>query len=238
MYIEPCKECGLRFKRNGTKPPVFCSLFCKSAWQRKRKPVTKEWLENKYLVERLGCYEIARIVKRNPKNVYGWLKNLKIPLRNQKTAAAEAMRRPSKRLQTSNSSKGRKHTRKTRKKISVAKKGKHYPALQGRNNGMYGRRGVKHPNWRGGHTPKRAQIYSSIEWRRLIRIVEKRDSNCRLCGLTGKLQKHHIIAFSKDISRATDHNNVISLCVECHNKTRKDETKWEKRLFGILRKGG
>lgn len=80
-----CKECG-KHVRKWWHPryygkPGFCSRECKSAFQRRRKPVTKEWLEQKYIEEGLGCPEIAAIVGRHPKRVYEWLKNLGIPTR-------------------------------------------------------------------------------------------------------------------------------------------------------------
>jgi len=54
---------------------------CKAEAQRQSKPVTKEWLQQKYVAENLSTYAIAKIVNRNPKRVYEWLVDFCIPTR-------------------------------------------------------------------------------------------------------------------------------------------------------------
>ena len=81
-----CKQCGKKFNRNGKKIPVYCSRDCKGIAQRELKEITqgitKDWLEKKYTEEGLSTYEIAKIVDRDPKRVYEWLKDYDIPIRN------------------------------------------------------------------------------------------------------------------------------------------------------------
>jgi len=59
----------------------FCNNQCKGEYQRLAKPVTKEWLEQKYLVEKLDTSIIGRLVSRDPKSVWNWLKDFHIPTR-------------------------------------------------------------------------------------------------------------------------------------------------------------
>ena len=74
-----CPICKTEFTRYGKKPATYCSLTCKAEAQRQSKPVTKEWLQQKYVAENLSTYAIAKIVNRNPKRVYEWLVDFCIP---------------------------------------------------------------------------------------------------------------------------------------------------------------
>jgi len=81
MIKSNCKQCGVEIIRRGEKAGVFCSLACKGGWQRSQKPVDREWLYQKYVVEGLGTYRIGQIVGRDPKRVYEWLIGYGIPTR-------------------------------------------------------------------------------------------------------------------------------------------------------------
>ena len=60
-----CKFCGKMSGYSITgKPKIFCSNTCKSDWQRTQKPVDKDWLMQRYIVEELSIYKIAEIVNR------------------------------------------------------------------------------------------------------------------------------------------------------------------------------
>lgn len=91
----------------------------------------------------------------------------------------------------------------------------------GPKNGMYGRRGKDHPNWKGGVTPERQALYSSLEWREVVRIVWDRDQGvCQRCGIKKQehqraFHMHHIVPFSNKELR-TDPTNVVLLCTKCH----------------------
>src|SRR5574341_544494 len=78
----PCAFCGKSVTRKSPgKQRSFCDNKCKSEFQRLAKPVTKEWLIQKYSVERLDCTQISKMVDRDSKSVWNWLKDFGIPTR-------------------------------------------------------------------------------------------------------------------------------------------------------------
>ena len=77
-----CIICNKKIHRRGSQIGKFCSLNCKGIWQHQQLPVTKEWLEQKYILEGMSTYQIANLVHRNPKRVYEWLKEAGIPTRS------------------------------------------------------------------------------------------------------------------------------------------------------------
>lgn len=107
-----------------------------------------------------------------------------------------------------------------RRTVAQARKIKHW-GLSGEKNGMYGVHGANHPGWKGGCTPERQRVYSSIEWARAVRIVWKRDKRtCQRCG--GKSVRkvafhiHHIVSFQVPELR-TEPSNLVLLCIDCHH---------------------
>ena len=79
-----CHWCGEPLVRGTQAKEVryhFCNNGCKGEHQRTRKPVTEEWLRQKYITEGLNCTQIAHLVKRDPKSVWNWLKDFGIPTR-------------------------------------------------------------------------------------------------------------------------------------------------------------
>ena len=101
-----------------------------------------------------------------------------------------------------------------RRSVSEVRAEKHW-GLAGEKNGMFGKFGEKSPNWKGGATPERQAVYSSIEWARVSLSIWKRDRGlCKRCGEQGK-HIHHIISFAIKEYR-TDPNNLVLLCVKCH----------------------
>jgi|SRR3990167_2315225 len=110
---------------------------------------------------------------------------------------------------------------------------KHW-GLSGKKNGMYGRRGILNPNWKGGLTPHRQQSYSRAEWRKLRKDLFKRDKNCRICGSIEKLEIHHIEPLSQSPLLLLDIGNVILLCNNCHKKLKGKELRWRKKLYRLI----
>lgn len=82
-----CSECAAPIRRrphHGTGVPIvnfFCGFSCKALWQRRARPVTREWLEQKYVTERLDCTAIGKLVSRDSKRVWEWLRDWSIPTR-------------------------------------------------------------------------------------------------------------------------------------------------------------
>jgi hypothetical protein len=203
----------------GSKVPVYCSLRCKAEGQRRSKRITKEWLEQKYLVEKMSTYDISKIVKRNPKQVYWWLKGYYIPTRPRGENLKNTDDNYMKRKNVCNPFKGKKHSEKA-KAIMSQKATCPRPHLRGDKNGMYGKRGSQVPNWKGGCTPERQSFYSSPEWTKVAPKVWKRDKGiCQRCHKhhvdCEQIHIHHIISFQIKAVRAKL-SNLTLLCNKCH----------------------
>ena len=189
--------------------------------------LNKDWLYLKYITEGLSTYEIAKIVNRNPKNIYCKLKDFGIPTRSR----AETLKKnswwkqglPSKNI-------GKPRSEKTKKKISEARTGKEYPNLKGDKNGMFGKRSA---NWKGGVTPERQKLYGQDLWKNIVKEIFKRDKYvCKRCGKVrssgNELHTHHIRSWADYPNNRFDLDNLITLCRRCHNWTHsKKNTKWE-----------
>lgn len=81
-----CGYCGsvVTRKRQSVSANVrmhFCSGICKALYQKLAKPVTRDWLEDQYIGKHLACAQIAKLVQRDPKSVWYWLKDFGIPTR-------------------------------------------------------------------------------------------------------------------------------------------------------------
>jgi hypothetical protein len=105
-------------------------------------------------------------------------------------------------------------------------------------NPMFGKTGVLNPNWRGGSTPMRQQVYASLEWKKFARSVRKRDKACRLCGSNDRTHIHHIQPVSKAPLLIMDIGNVILLCQSCHRQTYGQELRWRKKFYALIQIGG
>lgn len=117
--------------------------------------------------------------------------------------------------------------------VSAARAVKHW-GVEGESNPMHGKRGILNPNWKGGLTPLRQEIYAKSEWKAFAKAVRKRDKACRLCGGSKDLHIHHIDPFSQAPLLVMDMGNVILLCKVCHQKMQGKERRWKRKLFNIL----
>jgi len=107
-----------------------------------------------------------------------------------------------------------------RRKISESKMGK--------KNWMHGRRGDKHPNWKGG-----SYCYSPEFYQVRDAILERDGGICQLCGSQG-IDVHHINYFRDD----NDPVNLITLCHRCHmgtNNGTENRARWQD-YFTYLRR--
>ena len=58
-----------------------------------------------------------------------------------------------------------------------------------------------------------------IEWLQLRDFILDRDNHeCRICGSTESLRVHHIIEKSADSSNKYNPSNLMTLCLNCHEK--------------------
>lgn len=122
------------------------------------------------------------------------------------------------------------YTKETRRKISIANTGKKQSKKtllllskirKGQtpwNKDKILPRGENANNWQGGKTSlnrlERGRL-EIIKWR--IKVFERDNYTCKLCGDRGsKLNAHHIRFFSDYPELRFDINNGITLCENCH----------------------
>jgi hypothetical protein len=245
MIESNCQVCGNHIIRNGSVAGKSCSRECAAELRRRWKPVSKEWLEQKYVVEKLGTVQIARLVNRHPKRVYEWLVNLGIPLR-EKWQGNVPPRKPyhnAEWLKEEYEVKGRtlanigeecaatsitilkylrKHGIASRTTAESCKLAGTRLGLRGPKNPMFGKRGADVPSWKGGCTPERQAFYSSEEWAKVSQQVWKRDNaTCQRCFTRKQLKSqrfciHHLVSFAVKELRA-ELSNLVLLCEPCHN---------------------
>lgn len=79
-------------------------------------------------------------------------------------------------------------------------------------------RGEHHPRWKGGCETNLQLLRKTDDWKNWRTEVFKRDKYiCKKCGqVGGKLDPHHYIPKSVDISKVFDLDNGITLCHKCH----------------------
>lgn len=96
------------------------------------------------------------------------------------------------------------HTEETKKKISIAQSG------------------CKGNNWKGGKTPINSKIRTSRETKIWRKSVFERDNYiCQNCKKKNcYLEAHHIKSFAYYPKLRFDINNGLTLCKDCHNKTK------------------
>lgn len=240
MNTSACEWCGTEVNRRGTKPARFCSRKCKGEWQRTQKPVDEAWLRQKYLVEGLGSYQIAKLVKRNPKQVHEWLKGYGIPLRR-RTWDIEATGKPH---QTEEWLR-REYAENQRSAANIAQecgvtennvffflkkfgiprrdmttiRGMKHWGAEGEDNPMYGKRGPENPHYIDGSSPERQRTYARFEWKELLRSIYARDNyRCARCGDNGRngFHAHHLKPWAGNPALRSDPDNLITLCPTCH----------------------
>ena len=215
-----CKFCGKTIYRRKTKSGQnYCDTKCKAEWQRTQKPVTKEWLHDHYIVKGMDTYQIGRLVKRDPKSVWNWLKDLGIPTRPRGGPTSKSSFKKG----APNLFQGRHHTPETRARMSaVAKATGRVPYDPAVGSYMKGRKGADTPGWKGGITADRQSVYSSLAWKIAVSAVWKRDdAKCQKCGKKKNEHRdtpfdvHHIQSFGiKNLRCET--SNLVLLCEPCH----------------------
>lgn len=165
----------------------------------------------------MDCTQIGKIVKRDPKTVWKWLKKHGIETRPR----GDNWRQ----LPLDGSPfRGKSHTEKFKAELSAIsikdgrvpylKNGVHWMAATGR----------KPSSWRGGITPERQAFYATKEWKECVRSVWKRDDAfCQMCGLNHRTIErgnprftiHHIDSFMIKERRAVL-INLLLVCQPCH----------------------
>ncbi len=225
-----CALCGKEIDRIPTKTNTsFCDNHCKGQWQtlqRENLGFTKDWLVDQYFNQGKTCNDIAREIGRDAKRVWEWFKQYGIEV-NKRGANWQ------KNLDITGSSWiGRKHKAESKVKIREARiRDGHVPYLKNGQHYMVGMKSEDHPSWKGGITPERQGVYSSLEWRDSVRQVWKRDNaTCQRCRKhqndyrETKFHIHHIESFMiKDLRCEVD--NLVLLCPDCHHFVHSKENK-------------
>lgn len=105
----------------------------------------------------------------------------------------------------------------SRRSTSEIRKIKHWGSY-GSNNPMYGKKGELNPNYKGGITPERQQIYSNSEWKSIAKKVRERaNGKCERCGAyANRLNIHHIRPLKQGNSVICSIDDLICLCPKCH----------------------
>lgn len=217
-----CEICGKHVRKGWSKSmpgtPRYCSRNCKSEAQRRQKPVDRDWLYQKYIVEKLDCTQIAKLVNRNSKRVWEWIRDYGIETRKRGTTGnhIHAIGKPH-----NITPEGRKKLSDNARAARLADGRK--PYLKDGVHYLKGKRGADTPNWKGGITPERLKVYSSIEWKEAIKAVWKRDNAiCQRCGKRHNTAKHrgtfdiHHIASFEVVELRCEVSNLVLLCEDCH----------------------
>lgn len=214
-----CQVCGCEFVRRGRNAGVFCSRDCKGVFQSVKDLMDREWLEDQYIRLDRSSAEIASEVGCDRKTVDNWLRKHGISMRPR--GSHKNCRRITK--GTPSPWAGHKHTLETRRLLSEqAKTDGRMPYKPENGTPFKGKRGSEVPSWKGGVTPERQAFYSSDEWKKVARVVWKRDGRCcQRCGRTKipgdgvSFDIHHVVSFAYRPLRA-ESSNLVLLCEPCH----------------------
>ena len=181
----------------------------------------RDWLLLSYVDQGRSAHDTARQTGCDPSAVYARLKRYGIKTRGRgQNLSRSGKDNYTKTPGAVNPFLGKTHSERTRTVLSD-KASKPKPYLMGKGNGMYGAVGPLNPNYKDGSSPHRQSIYSSAEWKEILRNVYKRDGyRCQRCG-TGKkgprsLHAHHIKPWAGNPDSRTDQNNLVTLCKDCH----------------------
>lgn len=215
-----CAMCGAVISRKPTKSGrSYCDNKCKAEWQRTQKPVDKEWLIQRYVVEELDTTQIAKLVSRDPKSVWNWLVGYGIPTRERGYGSKKHWIKPG----AVSWLKGKTLSEEMKKRLSeIAKADGRLPFGPKVGPPYKGKRGAEIPSWKGGVTPERQAFYSSIEWKASVKAVWKRDNaTCQKCGRhkgddrSVSFDLHHIVSFAC-VELRSEISNLVLLCEPCH----------------------
>ena len=217
---ETCGFCSAEILRHPTKTKTyFCNTKCKANWQtlqRENLGFTKEWLVDQYFNQGKTCNDIAREIGRDSKRVWEWFKQYGIEVNSRGANWKNNL------VLDGSAFAGKVHAESTKQKIRIARLADgHVPYLKGGKHWLK-HDGAVHPNWKGGVTPERQSVYSSLRWSDAVKAVWKRDNaTCQVCGVHQnysrdiKFHIHHIESFAV-IEKRCEVDNLVLVCPKCH----------------------
>jgi len=214
MENKTCIQCGAQLKK---KQKQFCSCSCRAKWFAPKRPVTDEWLIDCYNNRNMTANDIAREIKKDPKTVWTWLKQIGVQLHARGICSKGYFKKGH--IGKSN------HKPDTAEKIRQARlRDGGVPYLQNGQHWLKGKPKGTVATWKGGITPERQAFYSTEEWINAVKSVWRRDDAiCRVCGIDHRLTDkktmqfhiHHLKSFMHIESRA-EVSNLILVCKLCH----------------------
>jgi HNH endonuclease/NUMOD3 motif len=186
--------------------------------------LSREWLYQNSVVERLSVPKIAALAGCGTWKVFDRMKKYGVP-RNKvgfnlsRAGTDNIMKQPD----VVNPFKGKKHKPETKRKLSEAASVPK-PHIRGSKNGMFGRTGPSNPNYIDGSSKDRFSSENNRKMRDVIKTVLTRDGGkCVKCGKgksdSVKVHTHHLKPWAGNPALRFDPNNVVTLCKPCHNKT-------------------
>jgi len=122
---------------------------------------------------------------------------------------------------------GRKTSEETRRKLSLASKGKKVHSEEWKQKLSERWRGENNPSWKGGVSPEHIRLRHSREYKLWRASVFQRDNwTCQSCGQRGDyLQADHVKPFARYPELRFSVDNGRTLCLECHKQTPNFATK-------------
>ncbi len=179
--------------------------------EKRRIPIDKNKLYQLYCIEGYSTSDLEKVFNADSSTIgnrlkkYGWMRINK-----------EAHNQPKYTKKLVKANLGKKASKETKEKSSLAHKG-----LNARE---------KHPMWKGGITPLNKVIRHSDEYKQWKNFIFDRDNYiCQICGERGgKLRANHIKRFADCPELRFEKNNGIVICDNCDYKlVMGHEKKWE-----------
>lgn len=179
-------------------------------------------LRSLYWDRELSCVDIGKLVRRDPKTVWAWMRKVGIPTRQRaKTPQTKPFIRGHK------LGIGRRHTDAAKEAIRKARilDGSKGLFLPNGDHVLKGRTGPDHPSWKGGATPERQAFYASDEWKSAcVEVWHRADAYCERCGKDHRTIDrtkthfcvHHIASFAEFPDLRATPQNLALLCRPCH----------------------
>ena len=222
--IVPCSICGTLVSRNvrlANPRKIYCSIDCKALSQTMHRPIGKDDLRRLYVDEGQTAVDIGRMVGRDPKSVWNWLKWDGVPTNPRGADIRQHFKNGHKICV------GRVMSEASKDKIRQARIADGSKCLFKPNGDhvLKGVRGAAHPSWQGGGTPLRQAFYASDEWKAACVAVWRRaDAKCERCGMDHRaidrtkfaFHVHHVSGFLKYPEMRAQPNNLKLLCQTCH----------------------
>lgn len=183
--------------------------------------LTQDELQSLYWDQGLSCVDIGRMVGRDPKTVWAWMKSYGMETRPRGSDERQHFKKGH------NLCVGRVMPDSAKEKLRQARLADGAKCLFKPNGDhvLKGRRGKDHPSWQGGSSPARQAFYASDEWKSAcVKVWHRADAKCERCGMDHrtidrekvKFHVHHIYGFARFPHLRADENNLALLCAPCH----------------------